>query len=156
MKTAATLAAATVAIALAFPTAASADRKFFNVTVGGPGYAVSVGSAGVGVLAGAPFYPAFAPVVTPSECSQDPVVEGLHPDAHPVETGALQPSHEIRVDVPRVDLDGDLGARGDREALADPMQELRKLPYVEARGRSASHVNRVEDRGEIPGHLLFA
>jgi hypothetical protein len=63
MKPAATLAAATVAIALVFPSAASADRKFFNVTVGGPGYAVSVGSAGVGVLAGAPFYPALAPVV---------------------------------------------------------------------------------------------
>ena len=62
MKTTATLAAATVAIALAFPTAASADSKFFNVTVGGPGYAVSVGSAGVGVLAGAPFYPSLAPV----------------------------------------------------------------------------------------------
>jgi len=62
MKPAATLAAATVAIALVFPSAASADRKFFNVTVGGPGYAVSVGSAGVGVLAGAPLSPAFAPV----------------------------------------------------------------------------------------------
>jgi hypothetical protein len=70
MKTTATLAAATVAIALAFPTAASADRNFFNVTVGGPGYAVSVGNAGWGVggWGGVPAYPAFlaAPVVVPT------------------------------------------------------------------------------------------
>jgi hypothetical protein len=55
MKTTATLAAtAAVAIALAYPSAASADHKHFNVTVGGPGYAVSVGNAGFGVHAATP------------------------------------------------------------------------------------------------------
>lgn len=64
MKTTATLAAtAAVAIALAYPSAASADSKHFNVTIGGPGYAVSVGNAGFGVgfYGGAPFYGNFAP-----------------------------------------------------------------------------------------------
>jgi hypothetical protein len=64
MKTTATLAAtAAVAIALAYPSAASADSKHFNVTIGGPGYAVSVGNAdfGVGYYGGAPVYGAYAP-----------------------------------------------------------------------------------------------
>jgi hypothetical protein len=62
MKTSATLAAtAAVAIALAYPSAASADNKYFNVTLGGPGYAVSVGNAGFGYHAGAPVYGSFAP-----------------------------------------------------------------------------------------------
>ena len=65
MKTTATLAAtAAVAIALTYPSAASADNKHFNVTVGGPGYAVSVGNAGFGIgyYGGAPVYGTFAPV----------------------------------------------------------------------------------------------
>ena len=64
MKTTATLAAtAAVAIALSYPSTGSADNKHFNVTVGGPGYAVSVGSAGFGVgyYGGAPVYGTFAP-----------------------------------------------------------------------------------------------
>ncbi len=64
MKTTATLSAiAAVAIALTHPSAASADNKHFNVTVGGPGYAVSVGNAGFGVgyYGGAPIYGTFAP-----------------------------------------------------------------------------------------------
>jgi hypothetical protein len=93
MKTTATLAAATVAIALAFPTAASAGSNFFNVTVGGPGYAVSVGSAGVGVVAGAPFYPAFAPaaVVAPVPVFAPVVV------APPVVYRAHRPHRVVRV-----------------------------------------------------------
>ena len=71
MKTTAILAAtAAVAIVLAHPCAASADTKHFNVTVGGPGYAVSVGNAGFGVgyYGGTPGYGTFgpAPVVLPA------------------------------------------------------------------------------------------
>ena len=70
MNTTATLAATAVAaIALAHASVASADSKYFNVTVGGPGYVVSAGSAGIGVgfYGGAPVYPAYAvPLVAPA------------------------------------------------------------------------------------------
>jgi hypothetical protein len=70
MNTTATLAATAVAaIALAHASVASADSKYFNVTVGGPGYVVSAGSAGIGVgfYGGAPVHPAYAvPLVAPT------------------------------------------------------------------------------------------
>jgi hypothetical protein len=95
MKTPAALVvmAATVAIALAHAPAASAGSKYYNVTVGGPGYAVSFGSAGVGFLAGAPFYPAFAPVavVAPAPVFAPVVV------APPVVYRAHRPHRVVRV-----------------------------------------------------------
>src|SRR5512136_3035258 len=75
---------------------------------------------------------AFAPVVTPPEGFQNTVVEGLYPDADPVDAGIAKPSHKKRIDVPGVDLHGDLCARGDREFLADPNEEFRQLPGAQA------------------------
>jgi hypothetical protein len=45
-----------LALAAAYAPAAAADSKYFYVTIGGPGYAVNVGSHGVGIYAGGPVH----------------------------------------------------------------------------------------------------
>lgn len=97
MKLRTTLASAIGALALAaaaaYAPAASADRVGFNLTFGGPGYAVNVGNAGYGyydswrpapvvVAPYAPYYrpyrPYYAPVVVPA-----PVVVRPYPVYRP-------------------------------------------------------------------------
>jgi hypothetical protein len=93
---ASTVGALALAAAAAYAPAASADRVGFNVTFGGPGYAVNVGNAGYGyydhwrpapvvVAPYAPYYrpyrpyrPYYAPVVVPA-----PVVVRPYPVYRP-------------------------------------------------------------------------
>ena len=80
-----------LAAAAAYAPAASADRVGFNLTIGGPGYAVNVGNAGYGyydywrpapvVVAPYSYYPYrsyYAPVVVPA-----PVVVRPYPVYRP-------------------------------------------------------------------------
>jgi len=90
-----------------------------------------------------------AAAVAPPEERQDPVIEGLHPDAHPVDAGLAQARECVRVDIPGVDLHGDLGVGADRQGGTDAFQEMRQQAGGQARGGASADVDRVEGRGEV-------